>query len=483
MADLVLATFTAKYIHPSLGLRCLRANLGPLRSRSELVEFDLAVDPLDAAEALLARRPRVVALGAHVWNVDLVRRTTELISLMAPGVHLVTGGPELDGTNPDAAGPSRVAVVGEADLSLPGLVEGLLAGEEPERLVASPLPDPAHLALPYDEYSDDDLRLRLTYVETTRGCPGHCTFCCSAASPGVRPFPLDPVLAALDRLMVRGARRLKFVDRSFDADEDRAVAVLDHLAPRLGGDATVHLELRPRLPGEALRRRLSSFPPGQLHLEVGVQSLDDEVARGVGRPQAREEILPALDFFLRGTGADVHLDLVVGLPGDDLARLRRSVDGLLTLRPGALQINMLKILPGTSLRRSAPRLGLVHAPRAPYQILSTPGFDRETLTRLRHVARLVEILHNRGGFAETFPLLLRGAPSPLDALLRLADWFHRRLGRTHAVALTTLVATLRDYLADELGLPEDTVRETLARDYGRAPNRKALRSLRDPAGP
>jgi len=240
MPEIVLATLNAKYIHASFGLRCLRANLGELRARSALVEFTIQERPLDVAERILALEPRIVALGVYVWNVA---PTTELVALLKrvrPELVVVLGGPEVSHES-EAQEIVRLAdctIRGEGELVLPELCRAVLAGGAvPAKIVAAEPPDLAALALPYDEYTEDDIAHRLIYVEASRGCPFRCEFCLSSLDEAVRAYPLEPFLAAMERLLARGVRHFKFVDRTFNLNLASARRIIEFFLERMEGSS------------------------------------------------------------------------------------------------------------------------------------------------------------------------------------------------------------------------------------------------------
>jgi len=473
MADIVLATFTARYSHSAFGLRCLAANMGDLADRTVVVEFDIGKAPLEAAEELLALEPRVLCLSVHVWNVAVTRDLVALLARVAPDLPVVLGGPEV-AYELDAEPLVRHAaciVRGEGDLVVGPLCADLLAGRRPaETVLTAPPPDLANVALPYDRYTDEDVAHRVVYVETSRGCPFRCAYCMSSIDGPLRLYALDRLFPAFERLLARGVRHFKFVDRSFNVMAERAVAVLEFFRERYVEGLLVHVELMPCGLTPELRRALAAFPAGALHVEVGVQTFDVDVSRRVDRPLDPAAVVELLTFLRRDTGAVVHADLIVGLPGETVEVFARGFDRLAACRPHELQVGMLKRLRGTPLTELAPAWDLRFAPHPPYEVLQTSTMSFADIQRLRRFGRFVELLHNRGSFPTTTERLWTG--SAFEGFSAAADGLFRRLGRSHGISLDKLAEALFDYLVDD-GADSAAVARSLADDY-RAAGRPRL---------
>ncbi|MCX6996826.1 MAG: DUF4080 domain-containing protein [Kiritimatiellaeota bacterium] len=482
MTAIILATFNARYQHPALGLRYLQANLGAARADANLLEFDLQTPPLDAAEQILARQPRIVGLGVYIWNVRLIAELLAILRRVRPELLLVVGGPEMGSaaeTQPLAAAADYV-LCGEADLALGDLCRKLLADSRPsERIIRVPPPDLAQLELPYELYTDKDLQHRLVYVEASRGCPFGCEYCLSSSNPGVRRFPLKTILPAFDRLLARGARRFKFVDRTFNLDLDFGRAILEFWYARQRPGLEVHFELVPDRLTDDWLALLGRAPPGLLRLEVGVQTFDAAVAARVGRRQDPDRVTAALRALRTQTPARLHADLIAGLPGETLAGLAAGFDRLVRLQPHEIQVGLLKHLRGTALGRHDEEWGMVYTPQPPYELLHNRLLDFVTLQGVRRFARFWESLYNSGHFLETLPRLWAEAgASPFAEFSRLSDWLWARWGRCHALPLVTLTEGLFLYLTEVRGLDKKELASVLLRDYTRDARREIPGFLR-----
>lgn len=508
LMDIVLATLNAKYAHAAFGLRYLLANMGPLRERTGLLEFDISQRTVDILERLLEQNPRVVGLGVYIWNVEPVTRLVAELKRLRPDIIVIVGGPEV---SYDTAGLRVVEladhiVSGEADLTFSRLCEAVLAGASPAKQITAELPSPAALCLPYDLYTDEDITHRVLYVEASRGCPYECEFCLSSLDIPVRQFELEPFLAAMQRLLDRGARQFKFVDRTFNLNTRVSRAILAFFLERLRPGLFLHFELIPdRLP-EPLKELIRQFPPGALQFEVGIQTWNDNVAALISRRQDNAVAEQNLRWLRQETGVHLHTDLIVGLPGETRESFGAGFDRLLALGPQEIQVGMLKRLRGTPIVRHDVEFGMIYSPDPPYEILQTSTLDFLTLQKLRRFARFWDLVGNSGNFVETLPWIwtLPGnttadefgivpsddcrdndpRKSPFEAFWRFGEQLFAWTGRTNGVALPRLVELTFRYLTEVLEHDPAVIARTLFRDYtrgGRSDRPAVLRPYLTPA--
>ncbi|HEX4796234.1 MAG TPA: DUF4080 domain-containing protein [Humisphaera sp.] len=480
MPDIVLTTFNAKYAHASFGLRYLLANLGALRERATILEFEISHRSTDAAEAILALDPKIVGVGVYIWNAEQSERLVAELKRIRTDLIVIIGGPEVSyevEQQPIAAAADFV-VTGEADLEFAGLCRSILAGTPPlNKVIAAALPEFSSktgltiehkrdvVALPYEFYDQQDIAHRVIYVEASRGCPFKCEFCLSSLDVPVRNVPLDAFLAAMQSLLDRGLTRFKFVDRTFNLNLNFSRSILEFFWERYRPGMFLHFEMIPdRLP-EALREPIKRFPPGALQFEVGVQTFNEEVAARISRRQDNSKLADNLRFLREQTGVHVHADLIVGLPGEDLESFGRGFDRLLELGPQEIQVGILKRLRGTPIVRHDKEWGMVYSPHPPYEILRTAQMDFATLQRMRRFARYWDLIANSGNFPQASLLIWREQPSAFQSFLRLTDWLYARFGRNHAIAMNNLAEALFVYLTTEVRLDAQITAKALWSDY------------------
>ena len=508
---ILLCTLNAKYIHASLALRYLLANMGELRAQTALCEYTIARRPADLAAELLALlgpaeagRVQVIGFGVYIWNVSQTCELVRLLKAARPGLKLVLGGPEVSHEHdqqPIVALADHV-ITGWGDVSFPKLCRALLHGPLPlMKVIAGEQPPLDELALPYAEYSEADLAHRVLYVEASRGCPFKCEFCLSALDKTAWAFALEPFLAQLDQLYQRGARRFKFVDRTFNLKAEASARILqffldrlpaEPLACALAPDLFVHFELIPDQLPERLKTLIAQFPPGVLQFEIGIQSFNPEVQQRISRRQDHAKTLANLGWLVTHSQAHLHTDLIFGLPGETLASFAEGFDTLYALRPHEIQLGLLKRLRGTPIARHTEAWGMVYDTEPPYAVQQTSVLSRDQVQRFVRLARYWDLVANSGRFSRTLALLMQGA-SPFATFLAWSDWLWQRSGQTSGLSPEQLVDHLFDYLTgpgarpgQDLQAVRDTVLGVLLADYlasGARARPRALRPVLPAQGP
>jgi radical SAM superfamily enzyme YgiQ (UPF0313 family) len=468
MPSIVLATLNSRYSHASLGLRCLRANLGPLREASVIREFVVGAPVDSIVERVLAEAPRIVGFGVYIWNVAQTTHVIARLKALAPEVTVVVGGPEVSHEVSEQA-ICRVAdyvVTGWGDVTFAKLAQSVLAGPRPLMKVhAGEQPPLEALASPYREYRDEDLAHRYVYVEASRGCPFKCEFCLSALDRTAWPFPLQPLLDDLGELYARGGRHFKFVDRTFNLKISASAAILEFFLALIGrhphDPPFLHFELIPDHLPERLKSLVARFPAGTLQFEIGIQTFNTDVQRAISRRQDNAAAEVNLRWLRTNSSAHLHVDLIAGLPGEDLSSFGAGFDRLVALEPHEIQLGILKRLRGTPIVRHVEPHRMRFSAEPPYEVLETDCIDAGTMQRLARCARYWDLVANSGRFGRTLPLLL-GA-SPFARFTAFADWLYRELGRTHAIENELLYEKLLEWLARDGR--RDAAMAALADDY------------------
>jgi radical SAM superfamily enzyme YgiQ (UPF0313 family) len=476
---IILSTLNARYIHASLGLRYLLANMArhgrpDLREQTVLREFTIARPVQEIVDALLAElgesadgAPQIIGFGVYIWNVVPTMEVVRRLKVARPSLKIVLGGPEVsyEWEDQEIVRLADHVITGWGDVSFPKLCRALLYGPPPlMKVIPGVQPALADIALPYAEFSADDLAHRLLYVEASRGCPFKCEFCLSSLDKTAWAFDLERFLAALETLYQRGARNFKFVDRTFNLKIDNSLAILQFFLDRLTPDLFLHFEVIPDHLPERLKAMIACFPPGVLQFEVGIQTFNPDVQQTISRRQDNAKTCENLAWLVDHSNAHLHTDLIFGLPGETLASFAAGFDRLHALRPHEIQLGVLKRLRGTPIARHSASHGMIYDAEPPYSIRQTAVVDASTVRRFTRLARYWELIANSGRFPQTLPILLAG-PSSFACFLAFTDWLWANTAQTNRLTPERLVDSLFDYLTAVIGMDKESVRQNLLADY------------------
>jgi len=468
LPNIVLTTINARYIHASLGLRYLYANMGELKPETRLMEFTLVQRPDDIVEQILATRPNIIGFGVYIWNSIETLEVVRMLKLLRPEITIILGGPEIsfETTTQALYKVADHVITGQADIAFAEICMDLVNNRKPPKL-HSPLPvEINNLVSPYPEYSEEDLANRVLYVEASRGCPFKCEFCLSSLDKTATAFDLDNFLFQMRQLLDRGARHFKFVDRTFNLKIDSSRRILEFFLDAIENEQRelfLHFELIPdRLP-DALKELLPRFPEGCLQFEIGIQSFNVEVQQRISRKQQHERTCENLTWLRNHTSAHIHADLIFGLPGESLQSFGAGFDQLVFLGPQEIQVGILKRLRGTPITRHTDNFDMRYMSSPPYRILSNADVSFEQVQRMIRFARYWDLIANSGRFPEGLPLLLD--KEPFERFLAISDWIFAETAQTHKIALPKLFMLLHRAMTQLLGISPEAADAALTADF------------------
>ncbi len=436
--QIVLATINAKYIHASLGLRYLYANLQELQSRCEIKEFVIQTRPLDIVEQILESKPTIVGFGVYIWNIIETTNVVSLLKVIAPEIKVVLGGPEVsyEAEGQPIVETADYVLTGQADTSFYDLCKDIIKDTAPTKKILKsqvvPLND---LSLPYEYYTDEDLKNRLLYVEASRGCPFKCEFCLSSLDTSSNPFEIDIFLNEMEILFQRGARNFKFIDRTFNLNIKTTMQIMQFFLDKMSvvEELYLHFEVVPDHLPRKLKELLAKFPEGSLQFEVGIQTFNVEVQANINRKQNNPKSKENLMWLRDNTTAHIHADLIFGLPGETFDSFRDSFNQLYVCRPNEIQLGILKRLKGSPIIRHTEAFDLRFNPLPPFNILSTDRVDFATMQLVNRFARYWDMIGNSGRFKHVLPHIL--ADNPFDNFMAVTNWIFEKTGQTHKINL------------------------------------------------
>ncbi len=461
-SDILLCTLNSTYQHTSFGLRYLLANMGSLKDRTLLQEWTLKENPLRIAEAILMLKPQIVGFSVYIWNTTETLEVLMVLKKVAPQIQIILGGPEIsfETENQPHLKWCDYVIKGEADHAFRKLCEDLLIHHKQPRakIMQAELPDMKSIVFPYSLYSDQDIQNRVIYVEASRGCPYKCEYCLSSLDKSVRHFDLIHFLNEMQSLLDRGARTFKFVDRTFNLSPTTSTGILQFFLERIELGLFLHFELVPdRLPAE-IKDLIKQFPAGSLQFEVGIQTLNPEVAKNISRKNDLVKVAAHFDFIREHTFVHTHADLIVGLPGETLQSFAKGFDQLAAMQPDEIQVGTLKRLKGTPIARHEVQFAMQYSEAPPFQILSTSTLDYFEVQKMNRFAKYWDLYANSGDFKNFMNWLKNDWTSEKSYFWRFfefTEFLQTHFNETHSISLMNLAEKawlflLKNHVANEI---------------------------------
>jgi radical SAM superfamily enzyme YgiQ (UPF0313 family) len=486
---ITLIGIASKYIHQNLAPWCLKAGLNQYGAPMpcHILELNINQPILKALAALMDTKPQLAGFSCYIWNIRMVRSLAASLKLLSPETVIVLGGPEA-GSRPESileeipqadyviTGPGEYAFAelckrldDHQDVSgIPGLAYNLEGG-----IVKNPpAPLPLTMPSPLTKECLQNLKGRIAYAETSRGCPFHCSFCLSGQDEGVTLLPMDQAKETLLAAASSGAKTVKLVDRTFNCNRERAYEIFRFLMEkhREGAFQNVcfHFEVAADLFDRDTLLLLKSAPPGLFQMEAGLQSFHEQTLYACRRKTDLNKLCDNIAFLLSGQNIHLHLDLIAGLPYEDFQTFGESVNRALPLKPHMLQLGFLKLLHGSYMISQREEFGILHDPDPPYEVMKTRWLSFDDICKLKKCEEALDKLYNSGKFRRTLDLVFRDSGiTPFDLFLQMGGIFDSHEGGLSLDQTTELAFSFMQKLPH---ISKGALRDALAFDRLSADN-------------
>lgn len=460
-------------------MRYLKAFTKDLDFQGDIKEFSINDRVENILEGIIEEKPDVVAFSCYIWNMEFVNRLAELIKLVDPNIEILYGGPEVsyEGKEFLENHEGEYVIVGEGEKTFREFVlyklgEGKIEDikglnykrdgkvfENPKR----PEMDMNELVFPYTY--EEDINNKIVYYEASRGCPFKCKYCLSSVMHGVRFLDVERVKKELKYFMERGLKLVKFVDRTFNCNREYTVELLKYLSEQ-DTETRFHFEVAADLLTEEQIEILNNAPKGRFQLEVGVQTTNNEVLHNINRYITYENIKEKVLKVAAGKNVMQHLDLIAGLPGEDLESFKKSFNDVHAIRPDEIQLGFLKLLKGSSMREEAEKWGIVYSPYAPYEIIRSKDISYEELLLLKKVEAMVDKYYNSCKFNNLIKFFLNIYEKPFDFYYDLAMFFEEKGNFKRSIGNVEYYKILLDFYLEKIGGEDEGLfKEVLKFDY------------------
>lgn len=422
----LLISINAKYIHTNNAVRLLKANSD---FDVDILEYTIKDDIEDIIKEITQYQPDVLGFSSYIWNINMIESI--IVKLNLPNTKIILGGPEVSYDSLHYINKLDVDYIlkGEGEVSFNALLHRLdkdqdisnipnLTYKNAGKIMSNPIEeihDLNTLNLPYYFQEDkQDIKHKISYIESSRGCPYKCSYCLSSLEKSVRFFDIEKVKEAILYLMHHGSKTIKFLDRTFNANKN-TLDLLDFIIEHNNNETVIQFEITGDILDPNIIHHLNKkAPKGLFRFEIGIQSTNEETNRLVDRFQNTKKLFSNIDLIQKGDVIDLHLDLIAGLPNEDLESFKNTFNQVFKLGAKELQLGFLKMLRGTKIRNEALKYKYIFQEKAPYQIASNNVLSKDDIDIIHHVEHMLELYHNKGYFGKEFHKILLHIKDPFS---------------------------------------------------------------------
>ena len=447
----LLAAINAKYIHSNLGIYSLKTYGEKMlkewglaeQAEISLAEYTINHQMEQILQDIYKRKPDVIGFSCYIWNISYVKVILADIKKVLPDVKIWAGGPEVS-YHGEAFLKEEPAVdlvmMGEGEITFAHFLKALLEGEDlkqvPGLMVRNAdgtftdtgfrqVMDMSQIPFPYAFMDMKELEHRIIYYESSRGCPFSCAYCLSSIDKKLRFRSLDLVLPELEWFLQAKVPQVKFVDRTFNCKKSHAMAIWQYIRDHDNGVTNFHFEIAADLLDKDELDLLSTMRPGLVQLEIGVQSTNEKTLEAIRRKTDIEEIRQITATINSWHNIHQHLDLIAGLPWEDLESFKKSFNDVYEMEPEQLQLGFLKVLKGSYMEELIPTCDLLYSAAPPYEVLCTKWLSYGDVLELKDIEEMTEVHYNSRQFTCTLKELEKEFDTPYEMFSFMAGYYNK----------------------------------------------------------
>ena len=440
----LLVGINAKYIHSNLALHCLRSYAQKYSGTTPVIrEYTINMPIADIIQGIYDESPDFIGMSVYIWNSEITMQVVRDIKKLLPNTVIFLGGPEVSFDSeqilthyPEITG----IMLGEGEQTFLELInyyeqlpdalslaqiDGLCyrdatSFEIKTTAVRNPI-DLSTLPFPYENLTD--FANKIIYYETSRGCPFGCSYCLSSIDKSLRFRDIELVKKEFLFFLNNKVPQVKLVDRTFNIDHSRSLEMLRFLKENDNGLTNFHFEIAGDILTDEEVEMINSLRPGLIQLEIGVQSTNPCTLEAINRYTNLDKLRSNVSKLLAGGKVHLHLDLIAGLPFENLDSFINSFNEVYSMQSHELQLGFLKVLKGAPINTMKEDQEIKYSSYAPYEVFSTKYLSYEDICELKRVEEMLEIYHNSCQFVQSEQFLLGLEASPYDMYLGLAKYY------------------------------------------------------------
>lgn len=462
----LLSAVNAKYIHSSLAIRYLKKYCETQIEGIAFAEFSINDNINSILKRLYNSGADIFGFSCYIWNISLIRSLCSSLKKAKPEAVIILGGPEVSYDAESLLNDNPFidyVVIGEGEEALLDLlgcitaskcklsnIPGIAYRNEGHAILTqkrSNISSLDSIPFPYDSF--EEFENKIVYYETSRGCPFNCQYCLSSTIHGVRYLSMDRLRQDIKSFIDAGIKQVKLVDRTFNCDIDRSIEIMQYIID-LKSKTNFHFEIAADLINERFLQTVEQAPYGMFQFEIGVQSTNPKTLSEIDRTMNFDKVGLNVSRLAAFKNAHIHLDLIAGLPYEDMKSFEKSFNDVYAFRPDMLQLGFLKLLKGSGIRENSREYGMEHHDFPPYEVISTKWLSFKEVLELKDMENLLELYFNSGRFKHTLDFLLKSlGVAPFDFYRKLSDYWNAKGHFNSSKGVSELYEILKRFAADE----------------------------------
>ena len=478
----IVTTLNSKFIHSALSIRYLKSYSKGVPI--ELMEFTINQNIEYIVREIYKKKPDIIGFSTYIWNREETLRVCETIKIINPNIKIILGGPEVSFDGEKLLEENwfiDFIVYGEGEVTFDQLLRTIIARKhdyidingliyrDDDKVIKNPprllIQNLDSVPSPYRDI-EDNFENKIVYFESSRGCPFNCKFCLSSTIKGVRYFSIDRVKEDLDRLIDAKVKQVKFVDRTFNANKEYAMEVMNFIMEKNPKNMNFHFEVTAHLLDNEMLQFIKNAKEGLFQFEIGVQSTNEKTLDAVGRQTDFNRLSQVTKEIKSYRNIHQHLDLIAGLPYEDYSSFKKSFNDVYEIKPEKIQLGFLKLLKGSGLREKKDDYGFKFLDIPPYEVLETDYIKYDEMIKLKEIEDLVEKYYNEGYFENILEyIIINHYDSAFDFFEDLLTFWEGKEYHTISHSRNRLYGILLEFCNDRDFADLKIANEILKYDY------------------
>lgn len=477
MKKIVLTAINSQYVHLNVAVRYLKKYVEKNSDiKLDIYETNINNQLMNIIKDLFEKQPDMIIFSTYIWNKEYVFSITKELKKILPDVKIALGGPEVSYEWDKIMAENQeidYIFTGEGEKVLLNFftkdiseVKGVVYREEDNLKYNGIEPLIENLDIIPFPYDDEELqdRTKIFYYESSRGCPFNCSYCMSSIDKSVRYYSIDRTKEDLKRFIDSPIKLLKFVDRTFNLSKEKYMAIWRFLLENYREGITFHFEINANIFDDETLDFLETVPKGYFQFEIGVQTIDAQAMKSIGRINKLEK----LEHNIRRISRNIHLhlDLIAGLPYETYDKFRESFDYVHRLKPEMIQLGFLKLLKGTKMYDEREKYGYKYFSKPPYEVFSNEFISFAEMVKLKNLEKVLDFYYNSEKFPESVQWIIENHyESAFFFYEDVAEYFDKRGYLKVSHKESTLFTLLYEFYLDKGLKNREVFVEYLKYDY------------------